>query len=89
MLVTVDRALGWLETRLNLAAASDLLIDVFGEKGRHPRAVIGVLALGQQAVGHAQRTLLPVRFCGHGGGRVPAASANVARRTPRGRPPAR
>lgn len=30
-------------------AASDLLIDVFGENGRHPRAVVGVLALPRNA----------------------------------------
>jgi enamine deaminase RidA (YjgF/YER057c/UK114 family) len=56
----VNTASGFSDTPLVINGASDLLVEVFGESGRHVRAAIGVAALPRNAMVELQ-LLIAVR----------------------------
>ncbi|MGC2299896.1 MAG: RidA family protein [Acidobacteriaceae bacterium] len=56
----VNTASGFSDTPLVINGASDLLVEVFGESGRHVRAAIGVAALPRNAMVELQM-LIAVR----------------------------
>jgi enamine deaminase RidA (YjgF/YER057c/UK114 family) len=45
----INSAVGFLEGPKVMNGASDLMVDAFGEKGRHSRTTVGVAALPQNA----------------------------------------
>ena len=53
----VNAATGFQEAPAVINGASDLLVDVFGEAGRHVRAAIGVNALPKNALVEVQMTV--------------------------------
>ena len=55
--VNVNAATGFHDAPAEINAASDLLVKVFGEAGRHVRAAIGVNALPRNALVEVQMTV--------------------------------
>ncbi|MDE3104946.1 MAG: RidA family protein [Acidobacteriota bacterium] len=54
----VNAVPGFADTPKVINGASDLLIEVFGEPGRHVRAAVGVSALPRNAIVEVQMTVL-------------------------------
>ncbi|HEY1985755.1 MAG TPA: RidA family protein [Terracidiphilus sp.] len=53
----VNAATGFLDAPAVINGASDLLVEIFGESGRHVRAAIGVSALPRNALVEVQMTV--------------------------------
>jgi enamine deaminase RidA (YjgF/YER057c/UK114 family) len=53
----VNAAPGFADSPAVINGASDLLVDVFGEAGRHVRAAVGVSALPRNALVEIQMTV--------------------------------